>query len=142
MPTKKNRGAPKNNTNAAKPEKNDAHLTLRLSSHEKSAWVKAAHPGKLAEWVRQSLNLAVLRDWVNQGCQLYDAFGNHFRGDSYSIAAFYPGDQPDGFDLLDDDPAQIMADLSDQYGFSWSFNLPAVMPPKCKAMYHAQIDDL
>jgi len=46
------------NKNAEKAEKNDAHLTLRLSNREKTAWVKAAHPGKLSDWVRKTLNKA------------------------------------------------------------------------------------
>ena len=50
--------APKNNQNAKKDHKKESQVVLRVSCSEKSSWVKAAHPGKLSDWVRKQLNLA------------------------------------------------------------------------------------
>lgn len=46
------------NKAAAKPEAERlrAQLIVRVHPVEKSAWVKAARPGKLADWVRDTLN--------------------------------------------------------------------------------------
>lgn len=46
------------NKAAAKPEAEKLRATLHIRVHpvEKSTWVRAARPGKLADWVRDTLN--------------------------------------------------------------------------------------
>lgn len=34
----------------------DATLVVRVTSREKGEWTRAARPGKLADWVRSTLN--------------------------------------------------------------------------------------
>ena len=56
------KGGQQGNRNASQTDNNlDAQITLRVMSAEKSAWVKAAHPGKLTDWVRKVCNAAALR---------------------------------------------------------------------------------
>lgn len=52
------RGAPVGNANAAKDDGFDAQINIRCQTGEKNAWVKAAKPGKLALWIRATLNQA------------------------------------------------------------------------------------
>ena len=48
---------PKKNSNL-RPEPLDAQIVLRVTKAEKRAWNAAARPGKLAQWVRETLNRA------------------------------------------------------------------------------------
>jgi len=46
------------NKNAAKDDGKTSVLTIRCTPNDKSRWVKAARPGKLARWVTKTLNAA------------------------------------------------------------------------------------
>ena len=48
------------NQTAAKPDGAKLSATVQLRTHprEKSAWVRAARPGKLTDWIRRTLNEA------------------------------------------------------------------------------------
>lgn len=50
--------APKGNKHAQKPEDErlGAVLHVRCTPKEKNLWKRAAYPGKLADWVRDTLN--------------------------------------------------------------------------------------
>ena len=39
----------------------DSFLHMRVTRAEKGAWVRAARPGKLSEWVRRTLDAAAAR---------------------------------------------------------------------------------
>lgn len=56
--------APKGNKHAAKDpeEKAESILTVRCKRSDKSSWAKAAYPGKLSQWVTDTLNKAALGD--------------------------------------------------------------------------------
>lgn len=58
MKKQKTPGAPSGNRNAAKENPRDSLLAVRCLSSEKAAWVRAAKPGKLADWLRSTLNKA------------------------------------------------------------------------------------
>lgn len=49
-------GAPVGNQNAAKKECKETTLHIACTPREKAGWVKSAKPGKLADWVRETLN--------------------------------------------------------------------------------------
>ena len=50
---------PNNQTAAKTPGQTlSAQLQCRVHPREKSAWVRAARPGKLSDWVRETLNTA------------------------------------------------------------------------------------
>lgn len=44
------------NNYAAKDDGATSRINIRVTPEEKAAWVKAAHPGKLSEWMRVHLN--------------------------------------------------------------------------------------
>lgn len=71
---KPDKGPPAGNQNALKPE--DDHLSSRLiiACHpvEKSAWIQAAFPEKLSEWVREELNCAAIAKNPNLADKLAD----------------------------------------------------------------------
>ena len=46
------------NQNAAKDDGKTSALNIRCKPEYKSAWVRAAKPGKLSEWVTKTLNTA------------------------------------------------------------------------------------
>ena len=50
--------APKGNQNAAKAEPADSYLHVRIQRRRKAAYVRAAFPGQLAEWVVGNLDKA------------------------------------------------------------------------------------
>lgn len=131
-------GAPIGNKNSVKENPATSSLSLRITPAEKAAWVKAANPGKLSDWVRHQLNLAAINHLLKDGHKAY-VYDRHAGEGHISVMIYKPELAPDFAEALEEPVSDFVERYTDQYGFDWEFNPPKAMPADCVAMYRGML---